>query len=140
MASQVEEHGDEMIASINVTPLVDVTLVLLIIFMVTATYVVRASIEVDLPRAAAGGETVGPTLALALDREGRLFLDGEPVTPEAARAAVQGALAKSQEARALISADRAVSHGRVIEVIDLVKAEGLTRFAIDVERPEGARD
>jgi biopolymer transport protein ExbD len=138
MAIQVEDGGDEVIAAINVTPLVDVTLVLLIIFMVTATYVVREAIQVDLPRAASGGETVGPTLALALDREGRLYLDGAPATTEATRAAVRAALARSPDARALISADRAVSHGRVIEVIDLVKQEGLTRFAIDVERADGA--
>jgi biopolymer transport protein TolR len=135
MAASVEEHGDE-ITGINVTPLVDVTLVLLIIFMVTATYVVKEAIEVDLPRAASGGETVGPTLAFALDREGQLFLDGAPATPETARAAVRAAVARSGEARALISADRAVSHGRVVEVIDLVKREGLTRFALDVEHAE----
>jgi biopolymer transport protein ExbD len=138
MAIQNEESGDDMIAAINVTPLVDITLVLLIIFMVTATYVVREAIEVDLPRAASGGETVGPTLAFAIDREGKLFLDGTPATLDAAREAVRTAVARSPEARALISADRAVSHGRVIEVIDLVKQEGLTRFAIDVERAEGA--
>jgi biopolymer transport protein ExbD len=138
MAIQVEQDGDDMIAAINVTPLVDITLVLLIIFMVTATYVVRDAIEVDLPRAASGGETVGPTLAFALDREGKLFLDGAPATLDGARQAVRTAVAKSPEARALISADRTVSHGRVIEVIDLVKQEGLTRFAIDVERAEGA--
>ncbi len=138
MAIQVEDGGDDMIAAINVTPLVDITLVLLVIFMVTATYVAREAIEVDLPRAASGGESVGPTLAFALDREGKLFLDGAPATVGAAREAVRAALARSPEARALISADRAVSHGRVIEVIDLVKQEGLTRFAIDVERAEGA--
>jgi biopolymer transport protein ExbD len=134
----MQDDGEEMIAAINVTPLVDITLVLLIIFMVTATYVVREAIEVDLPRAASGGETVGPTLAFALDREGNLFVDGAPATAEEARGAVRAALARSAEARALISADRAVSHGRVIEVIDLVKQEGLTRFAIDVERAEDA--
>jgi biopolymer transport protein ExbD len=138
MAIQVENDGGDMISGINVTPLVDVTLVLLIIFMVTATYVAREAIEVDLPRAASGGETVGPTLSFALDREGKLFLDGAPASLDAAREAVRAALAKSPEARALISADRAVSHGRVIEVIDLVKQEGLIRFAIDVERAEGA--
>src|SRR5215208_6016771 len=137
MAASVEEHDDE-ITGINVTPLVDVTLVLLIIFMVTATYVVKQAIEVDLPRAASGGQTVGPTLAFALDREGKLFLDGAPASPDAARAAVRAAVGRSAEARAVISADRAVSHGRVVELIDLVKREGLTRFAIDVERDEGA--
>ncbi len=136
MAASTQDHDDE-ITTINVTPLVDVTLVLLIIFMVTATYVVKQAIEVDLPRAASGGEIVGPTLAFALDREGKLFLDGAPASPDAARAAVRAAVASSAEARAIISADRAVSHGRVVELIDLVKREGLTRFALDVEREEG---
>src|SRR4051812_14691870 len=126
MAASVSDDQDE-ITGINVTPLVDITLVLLIIFMVTATYVVKEAIEVDLPRAASGGQTVGPTLAFALDRDGKLFLDGAPSTVEAARAAVRAALARSAEARALISADRAVSHGRVVELIDLVKREGLIR-------------
>src|SRR5512146_965452 len=115
MAASTQEHGDEEIAAINVTPLVDVTLVLLVIFMVTATYVVKEAIQMDLPRAASGGESVGPTLAFAIDREGRLFLDGAPATGDAARDAVRAALARSPEARALISADRAVSHGRVVE-------------------------
>jgi biopolymer transport protein ExbD len=140
MAASADDGGEEMIAAINVTPLVDITLVLLIIFMVTATYVVKEAIEVDLPRAASGGETVAPTLAFALDREGRLFLDGAPATQESARAAVRAALAESAEARALISADRGVSHGRVVEVIDLAKREGLTRFAIDVERQAAPED
>jgi biopolymer transport protein ExbD len=125
--------SDDAITGINVTPLVDVTLVLLVIFMVTATYIVKDAIEVDLPRAAQGGETVGPTLAFVLDRAGTLYLDGQPVTPEAARAAVRGAVRRSPEARAVIGADRAVTHGAVVELIDLVKGEGLTRFAIQVE-------
>ncbi len=138
MAHAVEEQGDETIAAINVTPLVDITLVLLIIFMVTATYVARREIGVDLPRAASGGETLPPTLAFTVDREGKLFVDGAPATADEARRAVQAALAKSPQARALISADRAVSHGRVVELIDLVKNEGLTHFAIDVAPVESA--
>ena len=132
-------HDDEMISGINVTPLVDITLVLLIIFMVTATYIVRETIEVELPRAASGGETVGTTLALVLDREGRLFLDGEERTLAEARLAVRAAVAQDREAKAIIGADRSVSHGQVVEVIDLVKSEGLTKFAINVERDESAR-
>jgi biopolymer transport protein ExbD len=133
---------DDAITGINVTPLVDITLVLLIIFMVTASYIVKESIEVDLPRAAHGGETVGPTLAFAIDRAGAVFLNGQPVTREAARAAVRAAVRKSPEARALIGADRAVAHGEVVALIDLVKGEGVTRFAIQIAhdaRPEGTR-
>jgi biopolymer transport protein TolR len=129
---------DDAITGINVTPLVDITLVLLVVFMVTASYIVKESIEVDLPRAAAGGETVGETLAFAIDRDARLFLDGAPVSREAARAAVRAALARSPEARALIGADRAVAHGEVVSVIDLVKSEGLTRFAIQIAREQAS--
>src|SRR5512139_1469158 len=116
MAGAPQNDDEEMISGINVTPLVDITLVLLIIFMVTASYIVKESIEVDLPRAASGGETVGPTLAFALDRDGKLFLDGRPVGRGEARAAVRAALARSADARALIGADRAVPHGEVVSV------------------------
>jgi len=125
---------DDAITGINVTPLVDITLVLLIIFMVTTSYIIKEAIEVDLPRAASGGEMVGPTLAFAIDKAGTLYLDGKPVTREAARSAVRGALRKSPEARALIGADKAVPHGDVVALIDLVKGEGLTRFAIQIAR------
>jgi biopolymer transport protein ExbD len=129
---------DDAITGINVTPLVDITLVLLIIFMVTASYIVKESIEIDLPRAAQGGETVGPTLAFAIDRAGKVYLDGQPVTREAARAAVRAAVGKNPEARALIGADRAVAHGEVVRLIDLVKGEGLTRFAIQISHDASA--
>jgi len=130
--------SDESITGINVTPLVDIILVLLIIFMVTASYIVKESIEVDLPRAAAGGETVGETLTFAVDKDGALYLDGQPVAREAARSAVRAAVARSPEARALIGADRAVPHGEVVALIDLVKSQGLAKFAIQIVRDEVA--
>jgi biopolymer transport protein ExbD len=131
--------ADEAITGINVTPLVDITLVLLIVFMVTATYIVKESIEVDLPRAATGGETVGETLAFVIDARGALYLDGKPVERDAARAAVRAAVARSADARALIGADRVVPHGEVVSLIDLVKSEGLAKFAIQIIRDEAAR-
>jgi biopolymer transport protein ExbD len=140
MASSSND-GDDAITGINVTPLVDITLVLLIIFMVTATYIVKQSIEVDLPRAATGGETVGPTLAFNIDKAGALYLDGQPSTREQARGAVRTALGKSKDARALIGADKGVAYGEVVSLIDLVKQEGLSKFAIQIARDEteGAR-
>jgi biopolymer transport protein TolR len=128
--------SDEAITGINVTPLVDITLVLLIIFMVTASYIVKESIEVDLPRAAAGGETVGETLSFAIDARGAVYLDGKAVQPDQTRTAVREALARSKDARALIGADKAVAHGEVVALIDLVKSEGLVKFAIQIVRDE----
>ena len=125
---------EELISGINVTPLVDVVLVLLIIFMVTATYIARESIEVDLPRVARAGEATGATLAVVLTRDGELYLDGVKRTEEELRAKVREAVAKDRDARAILSADERALHGAVVHLIDLVKGEGVTRFALHVER------
>jgi biopolymer transport protein TolR len=125
---------DDLISDINVTPLVDVVLVLLIIFMVTATYIVRASIEVDLPRVARGGEVVGTVLSVILTKEGQVFLDGVRRTDEELVAKTREAVGRDAEARVVISADRGALHGAVVHVIDLVRGAGATRFAIHVEK------
>ena len=125
---------DDLISGINVTPLVDVVLVLLIIFMVTATYIVRAAIEVELPRAAHGGEAVGTVLSVVLTKEGQVFLDGVPRTDAELAARTREAVARDGEARVVISADKGALHGAVVHVIDLVRGAGATRFAIHVEK------
>jgi biopolymer transport protein ExbD len=125
---------DDLIADINVTPLVDVVLVLLIIFMVTATYIVRASIEVDLPRVAHGGEAVGTVLSVVLTRENQLFLDGVRLGEDELVTRTRAAVGRDAETRVVISADRGALHGAVVHVIDLVRGAGATRFAIHVER------
>jgi biopolymer transport protein ExbD len=125
---------DDLITGINVTPLVDIVLVLLIIFMVTATYIVREAIEVDLPRAAHAGEAVGTTLAVVLTRDGTIYLDGVRRTEAELAARSREAVAKDRDTRAIISADRAAQHGAVVRVIDVVKGEGVSRFAINIEK------
>lgn len=139
MSRKLAQQDDEdIISGINVTPLVDVTLVLLIIFMVTATFIVKETIEVELPRAASGGESVGTTVNLVLDHEGVLYLDGEAISFDQARRAVREALKTGEDAKAIISADKRISHGKVVEVIDLVKTEGLHKFAINIEKDAGS--
>jgi biopolymer transport protein ExbD len=128
------DEGDDIISGINVTPLVDIVLVLLIIFMVTATYIVRAAIEVELPRAAHGGETTGTVLAVVLTRDGQVYLDGVRRSEPELVARARDAVRSDAETRAVISADRSALHGAVVHVIDLVKDAGVTRFAIHIER------
>ena len=125
---------DDLISGINVTPLVDVVLVLLIIFMVTATYIVREAIEVDLPRAAHGGEATGTTLAVVVTRDGTIYLDGVRRSDQELLAQTREAVAKDRDTRAIISADRASLHGAVVHVIDVVKGAGVSRFAINIEK------
>lgn len=132
----VSSDNDGEIGGINVTPFVDIALVLLIIFMVTAKYIVAQSIPVDLPNARTASDTEVSQMAnVSVDREGRLFLDTRPVTESALRGELATRLGTNQELRAVISADRTVPHGRVTEVIDLVRQAGVTRFAIQTQQP-----
>ncbi len=134
MAAQLQDGGDEEITGINVTPLVDVVLVLLIIFMVTANFIVRETMEVDLPRAANAGETVQGLVAVVMDRQGRLYLDGEEVSEAQLRSKVAESVKKDAETRAILSADQALPYGEVMHLIDVVKGEGVSRFALNIEK------
>jgi biopolymer transport protein ExbD len=134
--------GDEdEITGINVTPLVDVMLVLLIIFMVTANYIVNQSIQVNLPKAdtAETTDTKTKNLAFVLDAKSQLFLDGQPISFQelGQRIADEKAKAGSQPVNALISADKDTPHGSVVKLIDTVKKAGITDFAINVEAGAG---
>ena len=137
MAAVASEGEDAIITDINVTPLVDVVLVLLIIFMVTATYIVRRAIQVDLPRASAAGEEVATTVVVVMTRDGILYLDGERRTEPDLEDRLRQLVARDGQARALVSADQGLQLGSVVHVIDLVKRAGVGQFALDV-RKEGA--
>jgi biopolymer transport protein TolR len=135
VAGHVQGGGDdELISEINVTPLVDITLVLLIIFMVTATYIVRQAIHVDLPRAANAGESTGTTLAIILTKDGDIYLDGKRRDETGLRDAAREALAKDKDTRVIISADKNALHGSVVHILDLIKGEGISKFAINIEK------
>jgi biopolymer transport protein TolR len=126
-------EDDDGITGINVTPLVDIMLVLLIIFMVTASYIVKPSIEVDLPKAASGGDTLDTTLSLVLAKDGSLFLNGEATTREAIAARCKEVAAKDPKAQAIIAADNAALHGQVVSLIDLIRVNGVLKFAINIQ-------
>ncbi|MBI4508473.1 MAG: biopolymer transporter ExbD [Deltaproteobacteria bacterium] len=131
-----DEDGGGMISDINVTPLVDITLVLLIIFMVTAKLIVNRAIPVQSPKAVSG-EEVKTTLGLTIDSGRVLYLNGErmddrKVVADYLKKAAEG----NPEIQAVITADTVVSHGDVMEIIDVVKQAGVKNFALTVERKE----
>jgi biopolymer transport protein TolR len=134
MAGGAPQDNDDEITGINVTPLVDIVLVLLIIFMVTANFIVRDSFEVDLPRAANGGETVQGLVNVVLDKEGKLFFDGAEVGEDELSRKVSEALAKDKDTRAIITADQNLPYGRVIHVLDVVKGQGIAKFALNIQK------
>ncbi len=132
---------DELITAINVTPLVDIVLVLLIILMVTASYIVSKSIPMDLPDAQSGDSEAPPRqLTISVDREGQLYLDAEPTTWEALAEQARRFARAESEPRAVIAADRSVSHGQFIRVIDLLRTAGITRYAINVNPEDVQRE
>jgi biopolymer transport protein TolR len=134
MAGTTRRRG--MIVEINVTPLVDIMLVLLIIFMLTAHLIAKQAIEVELPRAAQSSTINPTTIAITLTRDGSLYLNGKLATPSELRAEIRRAVAKDPRTQAVIAGDKAVSHGRVVWVLDVVKSLGITSFAIQIDPAE----
>jgi biopolymer transport protein ExbD len=131
MAGRARRRG--AITDINVTPLVDIMLVLLIIFMLTAHLIAKQAIQVELPKASQGTTPQATTLAVTLTRTGELYLNGQPVTGAALRDAVGAAVAKDRETQVIIAGDKEVSHGRVVWVMDTVKSLGVASFAIQID-------
>jgi biopolymer transport protein ExbD len=134
-----QRDEDDLITQINVTPLVDVVLVLLIILMVTASYIVSRSIPMELPQADTGVNTAQQrTLTVSIEEGGRLFIDATPIEDSELRDRIRQYLAQLEDrsqARAVIAADGRISHSRFIQVIDILRQEHVTHFAINV-RPE----
>lgn len=132
MAQQSTDSADEMITGVNVTPLVDVVLVLLVILMVTASYLASHAIPVDLPKGATGEATTS-ILSVSVTRDGYLFLDAKRVDDKTFRRLVHEARERDSEVRAVIAADGSTAHRDVVHVIDLLRLEQVTRFALNVD-------
>jgi biopolymer transport protein ExbD len=128
------EDDNQPISSINVTPFVDIVLVLLVIFMVTAPLLMQESIGIHLPKAASSDRKLTSKMGVAVTRQGQILLNGVPASPEAISARVKEALQKDPETQALISADGDARHADVVRAIDLIKSAGMNRFAIQIEK------
>jgi biopolymer transport protein ExbD len=132
MASSASSSHDEVVSDINVTPLVDITLVLLIVFIVTAKIIVGQTLPMDLPKAATGSEQQ-VVFAVELDKSGAVAVNGKKVeSDDAVQAQAKDAIAKNPDVRAVINADEAVAHGKVVRVMDAAKQAGMTRIAFGV--------
>jgi biopolymer transport protein ExbD len=125
---------DEAITGINVTPLVDVVLVLLVVLMVTASFALSRSLPIETPSAEHHVEAPPRALDIALDANGHAFVDGAPVDDAtlAARIHAYAATLPTGDARASLAADRAASHGDVVRVLDLLRGAEVTHVAIGV--------
>jgi len=126
-------HRHPLITEINITPLVDVVLVLLVVLMVVSTYIVAQAMRVELPRATTLEEVNQNPLTLTILRDGRILLNERNVLEANLQEELSLAFRRSPDLPMIISADRAVPHGRVVQFVDVARRVGATRFAIKVE-------
>ncbi len=138
MAGPVDQDEDDVIASINMVPFIDVSLVLLIIFMVTSSYIVRAAIEVDLPQAASGSDVAPSTILIEVARDGSIRLNGVATDIDALAASVRAEAARDENVQAIVAGDRNVDYGVVVDVVDVIKLNGVRSFALNIERETAA--
>jgi biopolymer transport protein ExbD len=132
MAGISEPQGQsEIMSSINITPLVDVLLVLLLVLMVSASAAVARALDVSLPGAAAG-ETQASSLTVRVDKSGAWWLGDERLGPARLREHLY-ALGSPAKLSVVIAADGAVEHRHVIEVMDVLRGEHVTQVAFAVQ-------
>jgi biopolymer transport protein TolR len=129
--------GPRPMSEINMTPLIDVMLVLLVIFIITAP-LMTSSLKLDLPKVEGGQPSVAPAfVALAVDEQGRLFVGDEVLPREMVAARMREAAARDPATEVQLRADSRVPYGRVAELIGLLQEAGLTRIGFVTEAPAG---
>ncbi len=129
----LQDNNSGMITEINVTPLVDIILVLLIIFMVTASYIMGPNIPIELPKAANAESQDSETFALVISKDNKVYFNGKEIEAKELTEKIKEGLSKNKDLQAVISADKEVTHGKVVQVIDFIKGLGVTKFAINIE-------
>jgi biopolymer transport protein ExbD len=129
---------EDSITGINVTPLVDITLVLLIIFMVTSRFITEPSMGVKLPKTSSHSSSQPSDRNVFLTMDGRhnIFLNNSAITQEELAGRVATLLKERPDMNLILRADKSIPHGDVIALLDIVRNAGVTQFGIAVENPE----
>ncbi len=136
-----EEEVENVFAEINITPLTDIFLVLLIIFMVTSSVIVnqssgsgaRAGLKVNLPKGSAADVTPAESdLSVAILSDGRIVLAGNVVGEDELKKALDETRQKNPNTMVIVQADEGVIHGKVVQVMEMAKSAGLAQLAIGV--------
>lgn len=126
-----KDNFEEIVSEINIIPLVDISLVLLIIFMVTANYIMSPSITIDLPQAS-HAKQVQPddTVTINISREGPVYIENELVTSAELRKRMKSKFQDNRDMAVIISADRNVNFKSVVNILDLLSEIGISRLNI----------
>lgn len=133
MGMKVGGSSSEIVAEINVVPFVDIVLVVLIIFMVTAPAIISPSLDINLPKAETGEVKQTQNILLSMALDGSVAINGKNVTEKEFEKNFKAVIEKSKEAKAIIAADKDVAYGRVISLVDSIKKMGVEKFAVTVD-------
>ena len=118
------KNREDVFSGINIVPFTDIVLVLLVIFMIAAPGIVNSGLNVSLPGANTASSDFPSRISVALDREGRIFLEGQEVSPDGLRTRVRSFSGKQKDLTVVLNADKEAHHGRVIEVLDSLRSSG----------------
>lgn len=134
MAGGFQHQDDEPISAINVVPLVDIILVVLIIFMVTAPLVLKPVIDINLPKSASGEEAPPAPLTVAIGKDGSLAVNGEPATTESLAVRATALVREKPDTAAILQADKSVTLEMLTAVIDVIKTSGIKKVAFSTDK------
>ena len=133
-----DEEGDgEIVAEINITPLTDVFLVLLIIFMVTSSVIANTGKNVKLPEAQQASATPPKAVNVTISTDGTIQVDGAAIRRDALRAALEAALAKTEEKQVILRGDKDIVYGEAVYVLDQAQLAGAEGFALATSKKRG---
>ena len=135
MGASSNQSQDDIVAEINMTPLIDIMLVLLIIFMVTSTVALESALNVDLPKTTNETQAKPPeTLIISLAKDGQLAVHGKLVTIETLEQTVGAKLKELKTDAVVFEGDAKSELGRAVEIMDIAKSAGAKNFSIAAER------
>lgn len=125
---------ERLITGINITPMVDIMLVLLIIFMVTATTIVRGSMDMKLPKASTAEAASKSPVVVGVDKDGGYMIEGRSASEGEVVEYIKANVQKDPQVEAVITGDERTSYGRVMTLINIVKKNGVVNFSAAVEK------
>ena len=134
MGMGTDKNEDGSISDINITPMVDVILVLLVIFMVTANFLKKESININLPQVAAADPNIKESKQIAVTKDGKFFLEGKQVTEEALINEMTREAKYRPNMRVTLSADENLSYGSVSKLMGVLRKCGVTKIALSVKK------
>ena len=123
-----------MIDGINITPMVDVILVLLVIFMVTANFLKKESININLPKVQAADPNVSQSVQVALTRDGKILLEGQTITEEKLISTLERDIKFRPNMRLTLSADEKLAYGTIMKLMGVIRKSGVSRVALSVKK------